>query len=111
VRRVYSRSRSSRENSFRDSVRARDGKCVLTGVVNNGASEGMWTGFEAAHIFPLERRELWRQCNFDRLITRPARNPINSVQNGMLVSSSAHRLFDSFLISVNPDVSDLGKLL
>ncbi|KAJ5921812.1 hypothetical protein N7516_009515 [Penicillium verrucosum] len=97
VRRVHSRSRSSRENSFRDSVRARDGKCVLTGLVNNLASEGMWTEFEAAHIFPLERRELWRQCNFDRLIT------INSVQNGMLVSSSVHRLFDSFLISVNPD--------
>ncbi|KAJ9486090.1 hypothetical protein VN97_g7259 [Penicillium thymicola] len=63
----------------------------------------MWTEFEAAHIFPLERRELWRQCNFDRLITRPGQNPINSVQNGMLVSSSVHRLFDSFLISVNPD--------
>ena len=106
MQRVYSGSQSGRENFFRDSVRARDGKCVLTGVVNNYASQdGGWVGFEAAHIFPMVHDGLWRRCNLDRFIPRPGRHPIHLVQNGLLVTTTMHNLFDNFLVSVNPDVS------
>ncbi|KAJ5801658.1 uncharacterized protein N7518_003726 [Penicillium psychrosexuale] len=113
VRRVYSGSQSSRENSFRHFVRARDGKCVLTGVVNKYASEDRcWVGFEAAHIFPMVHEGLWRRCNLSRFITRPGRHTIHSVQNGLLVTTTMHHLFDSFLVSVNPDdcykITDFG---
>ncbi|KAJ5944490.1 hypothetical protein N7516_004658 [Penicillium verrucosum] len=103
VLRIHSRSRSAREDSFRDSVRARDGKCVFTGVVNQFASSDEWTGFEAAHIFPMGQQELWSLGGFSRFITRPGRHPVNSVQNGLLLAAHMHQLFDSFLLSVNPD--------
>ncbi|KAJ5541442.1 hypothetical protein N7494_006518 [Penicillium frequentans] len=103
VRRVQSRSRSGHENAFRDSVRARDRMCVLTGVVTPGLTPSDWVGFEAAHIFPLERQQLWSDCNFNRSITRPGINPMNSVQNGILISATVHSLFDNFLVSANPD--------
>ncbi|KAF4761454.1 hypothetical protein HAV15_007750 [Penicillium sp. str.  len=103
VRRIYSRSRSPREDSFRDCVRARDGKCVLTGVGNQFASLDDWAGFEAAHIFPLGQQELWNLGGFSHFITRPGRNPVNSVQNGLLLAAQMHQLFDGFVVSVNPD--------
>lgn len=111
VRRVYSRDRSAREDSFRDSVRARDGKCVLTGVVNRSASLDNWAGFEAFHIYPLGQQELWNLNSFSRFITRPGRNPVNSVQNGLLLAANVHQLFDGLAVSVNPDVSKLLYLM
>ncbi|KAJ5890894.1 uncharacterized protein N7473_007122 [Penicillium subrubescens] len=98
VRRIFSLSRSGRGNdSFRDSVRSRDGKCVLTGVVN---TDDDWAGIEAADIFPVDREGLLPQRNFN--------HSINSVQNGLLVSATMHQLFDSYLVSVNPDITDFG---
>ena len=52
VARIMSHSVSGREDSFRNGIRIRDGKCVISGLVNAGASYDNWTGFEAAHIFP-----------------------------------------------------------
>ncbi|KAJ5576592.1 hypothetical protein N7535_003518 [Penicillium sp. DV-2018c] len=106
VRRIISHRESARENSFRDGVRARDGRCVLTGVVNHGASLDDWTGFEAAHIFPMEKETLWNQHNFSRWITNTTgchSAAINSVQNGILISGTIHSAFDNYLVSVNPD--------
>ncbi|KAJ5240070.1 hypothetical protein N7468_004689 [Penicillium chermesinum] len=81
IRRIFSRSRSNREQSFRNGVRARDKKCVFTGVVN--------------------RR------NFSQFITNTDSGnhaaSINSVQNGLLLQSTVHTLFDTYSISVNPD--------
>lgn len=88
----------------------RDGKCVLTGVVNIAASWDRWTGFEAAHIFPLEKEALWNQYNFGHWITNTTGRhsaTINLVQNGMLMAATLLTAFDSFLVSVNPDVSYL----
>lgn len=110
MRRIFSHSQSGREDAFRQDVRARDGKCVLTGVVNVAASWNGWTGFEAAHVFPLEKETLWNQYNFSRWITNTTGRhsaTINSVQNGMLMASTLHTAFDSFLVAVNPDVSYL----
>ncbi|KOS41027.1 hypothetical protein ACN38_g8105 [Penicillium nordicum] len=66
------------------------------------ASSDEWTGFEAAHIFHME---LWSLGGFGR----PGRHSVNSVQNGLLLAAHMHRLFDSFLLSVNPD--DDGRIL
>jgi hypothetical protein len=66
-----------------------------------------WTGFEAAHIFPLAYESHWTQYDFNRWITIPSPKggPINSVQNGLLLKSDIHQLFDSYQVSINPDVS------
>lgn len=85
-------------------MRARDGKCVFTGVAHLADD---WTTFDASHVFPLNRRQLWNECGYSNLITNPGSNPMNSVQNGLLLSASMHQLFDSYGVSVNPDVSQL----
>src|SRR2546423_13635425 len=67
---------------------------------------GRWVGFEAAHIFPLAYQGHWDQNHFSRWITLPSATggPINSVQNGLLLRSDIHQQFDSYLVSINPDV-------
>jgi HNH endonuclease len=113
--RVISHTLSGRENAFCNGVRARDGKCVISGVVNNLAHLGFWSGFEAAHVFPLEHESLWVQYGYGRWITNMNNavgvSRINSVQNGLLMSPTLHTLFDQYLFSINPDVSILGPNL
>ncbi|KAJ6021094.1 hypothetical protein N7540_006598 [Penicillium herquei] len=103
-RRVYSEasSRSTRHATFRNSVRARDGKCVISGVVNINREEE-WDVFEAAHVFPLARRETWAHLQFERYVTYQTADPMNSVQNGLLLLAGVHNRFDNYRLSVNPD--------
>ena len=71
------------------------------------ADYGDWDGFKAAHIFPIAYKGVWDDQNFSRWITIPAANdqhPINSVQNGLLLRSDIHQRFDTFKVSINPDV-------
>jgi predicted restriction endonuclease len=93
-------------HAFRNAVRLRDRRCIITGKVALGAQYGTWRGFEAAHIFPLAYEEHWRNNNFARWISIPpiTGGTINSIQNGMLLRSDIHELFDSFAFSINPDV-------
>ncbi|EQL30555.1 hypothetical protein BDFG_06950 [Blastomyces dermatitidis ATCC 26199] len=77
--RLMSHSISSRENSFPARIRQRDGKCVISGRINNAAQYGIWAAYEAAHVFPLEHESIW---------------------NGLLI---LHYVFDQYLFSVNPD--------
>jgi hypothetical protein len=74
----------------------------------NRSSPGDWTAFEAAHIFPLELENLWIEFNYGRWVDDidddAGISKINSCQNGILLQSTAHRMFDQYLISVNPDV-------
>ncbi|GFF71734.1 hypothetical protein IFM47457_02965 [Aspergillus lentulus] len=58
VLRICSHSDSGRETSFRDGVRARDKMCVLSGRKTMAPNLHDWTGFEAAHIFPLEKEDI-----------------------------------------------------
>jgi len=104
--RTISLSTGSRLQSFRDEIRKRDGRCVITGKIALGAYRNHWKGFEAAHIFPLAYEGHWVQHNFARWITIPAANgeTINSKQNGLLLRADIHGLFDSYDISINPDV-------
>ncbi|KAL1983690.1 hypothetical protein VTN96DRAFT_10119 [Rasamsonia emersonii] len=104
--RLISHAVSGREDAFRDGVRARDGKCVISGEVNDGATWGVWAGFQAAHVFPLEHENLWIQYNYGRWITKMddvvGNSKINSVQNGLLMSENLHTRFDQYLFSINP---------
>lgn len=89
-------------------MRARDGKCVITGEVNEIGQFGFWAGFHAAHVFPLEDERRWVEHGHSRWITNldntMAASGIDSVQNGLLMGTTFHQLFDQYLISINPDV-------
>ena len=92
--------------SFRDAVRERDYRCVMTGVHAIDAVWGDWTGYRATPIFPLTHEQHWVTHGFDWWITIPgARGSISSVQNGMLLRSDLAALFESYILSINPDVS------
>ncbi|KAK9364829.1 hypothetical protein V1509DRAFT_661355 [Lipomyces kononenkoae] len=105
--RLISHSVSGREDAFRDGVRARDGKCVVSGEINEGALWDVWAGFQAAHVFPLEYENLRIQYNYGRWITNmesvAGSSKINSIQNVLLMSQNLHTRFDQYLFSINPD--------
>jgi hypothetical protein len=84
----------------------RDRRCVISGTEAVGADVGFWTGFGAAHVFPLAYEGHWIAHNYSRWITIPPEKgeSIHSVQNGMLLRSDVHQLFDSYALSINPDV-------
>ena len=98
----------TRVASFRDSVRDRDRRCVITGWPVQLAQFGNWRSFDATHIFPLAYEEHWNQLNYARWITIPPANEcdgsINSVQNGILLRSDIRDYFDSYDLAINPDV-------
>lgn len=104
--RTISLQSGTRTKAFCDAVRSRDRRCIITGDRAVRARRGNWAGFEAAHIFPLAYNAQWMEQNFSRWITMPSTNgeSINSVQNGLLLRSDIHQLFDSYMISINPDV-------
>lgn len=103
--RLISTNSSIRVREFRDAVRNRDRRCLITGIEAED-ERGDWSGFEAAHVFPLAHEGHWQQRNFGRWITiPPARGgSISSVQNGILLRSDIHQLFDMYNLSINPDV-------
>lgn len=108
--RMISLQTGTRVQTFTNAVRSRDKQCVISGNRVFGAHLDFWTGFEAAHIFPLAFEGLWNDHNFDRWIKSPPNGEkikggkINSEQNGLLLRSDIHQLFDMYLVSINPDV-------
>lgn len=82
-----------------DAVRNRDGQSALTGYCYLD-----WVGLEAAHIFPLAHGAYWEAYKFGRWMTDSLSGSINPVQNGILLRSDFHKLFDLFMFSINPDV-------
>lgn len=105
VTRTESCSTGTRLHEFRDEVRKRDGGCVVSKRENSVARFGIWSGFEAAHIFPLAYEGYWKEQNFGRWVTLPTSSGdrINSVQNGLLLYGGLHTSFDHFEFSINPD--------
>ncbi|KAI5843787.1 HNH endonuclease-domain-containing protein [Morchella snyderi] len=103
--RTISLGTGPRTADFRKAVRERDGRCVITGKRAVNAHRGMWSGFQAAHIFPLAYLYDWNANNFGSLISIESTDgePINSVQNGMLLRADIHILFDSYELSIDPD--------
>lgn len=104
--RAFSHSTGTRTQAFRDAIRLRDRRCIISGQQVLNADIGFWTGFEAAHVFPLAHEDHWINHNYDRWITKPPAKggSINSIQNGLLLRSDIHQLFDSYTVSINPDV-------
>lgn len=105
--RTISRATGTRVAAFTEAVRSRDRRCVISGgIVPTFDGVDFWNGFEAAHIFPLAYEGHWIDHDYGRWITiEPAKGGrINSVQNGLLLASDIHQLFDAYDISINPDV-------
>ncbi|KAF8469072.1 HNH endonuclease-domain-containing protein [Kalaharituber pfeilii] len=94
----------TRVAEFRDAVRERDQRCVITGQ-RYVSARGSWAGFQAAHIFPPAYEGHWIEKDYGRWITIPpgTGGSINSVQNGLLLRADIHILFDSYDVSINPD--------
>lgn len=67
--RAISHPVTGRDDQFREAIRARDGKCVITGRINRSAYKNDWTSFEAAHIFPLGYGNYWEDGGFARWVT------------------------------------------
>ncbi|KAF2188005.1 hypothetical protein K469DRAFT_725039 [Zopfia rhizophila CBS 207.26] len=105
--RTISHATGTCTHTFCDAVRSRDRRCVVSGREVLEADYDNWTGFEAAHIFPLAYESYWNDNNYNRWITispaDPTKGSINSVQNGLLLDSSIHQEFDGYQFSVNPD--------
>ncbi|KAG0134057.1 hypothetical protein HOY82DRAFT_482005 [Tuber indicum] len=97
----------TRVESFRDAVRERDRRCVITGTRVLLPHLGRWRGFEVTHIFPLAYEGHWNDHNYGSWITiPPADEPhgsINSVQNGILLTMEIHDFFSSCDLAINPD--------
>ena len=108
--RALSSSAAARLDSFRQAVRMRDQGCVITKMpCIRGPQNGNWTPFQTAHVVPIAYANEWRNRDFARLITIPPPPPhhndtINSVQNGLLMRSDLHQLFDSYHFSILPSV-------
>jgi hypothetical protein len=105
--RTISLQTGTRTQAFRDAVRSRDRQCAISGEeVPSYGGEPFYMGFEAAHIFPLAHEGHWIDNNYDRWITIPPEKGgvINSVQNGLLLRGDIYQLFDSYNLSINPDV-------
>lgn len=96
-------SSTATTESFRNQVRHRDRRCVITGQVNLAAQVEMWDGFKAAHIFRRALNDIFRDHGFSQLITYHRSDPINSPQNGLLLRSDIHELWDDYSLAVNPN--------
>lgn len=102
--RTFSLSSTLIQTAFRDQVRKCDDRCVITGDINYEAKDNRWIGFETAHIFPLALDQLFDSLGFTELGTAH-NHPIgvNTPQNGILVHSNIHRLWDDYSIAINPN--------
>ncbi|KAH9036351.1 hypothetical protein EDB85DRAFT_781078 [Lactarius pseudohatsudake] len=90
-----------RSENFRRLVRERDRHCVVTRTRNF-----RFIGLEAAHIFPVAHLDLWRSGSWQQHITDDkydGETGIHSVQNGILLDSTAHIYFGKYLLAINPD--------
>jgi hypothetical protein len=103
-----SQQAGTRTQSFTEAIRSRDGRCVITGRLPPSVAGNNWSGLEAAHIFPLAYENIWNQSIYPNLITIPPASATagntNSVQNGLMLRSDIHQLFDGYHFSINPDV-------
>jgi hypothetical protein len=104
--RTESLATGTRIQAFCDAVRSRDRRCVVSGeVVPIFDGEPYYSGFQAAHIFPLAYEGHWKTYGYGSWITLPPRRggTINSVQNGILLEDAVHHKFDNYDFSINPD--------
>ena len=104
--RAASVSTSTRSEDFCHAIRERDRRCVMTGKGAHRTTLRLWVGLDATHVFPLAHEDHWVKHSYCDWITLQPESggSINSVQNGMLLTSELRELFESYLVSINPDV-------
>ena len=104
--RANSTTTGTRVRDFQHALRERDRGCVVSKVENTLRFLEMWSGFEAAHIFPLAYEGHWHAGGYSDFINIiPSHGgAINSVQNGLLLRGDLHTMFDTYIFSINPDV-------
>ncbi|KDQ14618.1 hypothetical protein BOTBODRAFT_174491 [Botryobasidium botryosum FD-172 SS1] len=92
------------EESFKDRVRARDGRCLVTG---HAVEDFDYAGFVAAHIFPIAHEASWKALGFAEQVQddhpSAGASKINSVQNGILLCVDAAALWDAYAFTIHPD--------
>jgi len=110
IPRLISYPTSGRHNSFQNTIRNRDRKCVISGTIvpEIFIQANNWTTFEAAHIIPPEQSSLSIQHEHPQSIkdndsTESPQSTINSPTNGLLLRSDLQQMFYGYLISLNPD--------
>jgi len=103
--RTLSLSATSRDSRFRNQVRDRDRRCVISGQVipERDIQDGYWGGLQAAHIFPLALDHLFNSLGYNNLITHNVPPGVNSPQNGILLRSDLHEYWVCYAFTVNPD--------
>ena len=91
---------------FCNSIRDRDRQCVISGSRMGSIDDEYWEGLEVTHIFPQAYENHWNTLNYGSMVTIPPKSgrSIDSVQNGMLLRSDIRCHFESYLVSINPDV-------
>ena len=62
-----------------------------------------WRRHEAAHVFPVALARFWDTCGVSSII-QSTDDPVNAVQNGILLLGDLHSQFDQYDVSINPDV-------
>ena len=105
--RTISLATGTRVKPFTDAVRSRDDGCLISGrLVEREDGRPYYDDFQAAHVFPLAYEGHWKDGDFRRWITQvPEKGgTINSIQNGLLLTCDVHSLFDTYALSINPDV-------
>ena len=104
--RAASPSTATQSGDFCQAIRERDRRCIMTGKGARSAAVGFWAGLETAHFFPPAYQRHWAEHNYGRCITIQPESggSINSVQNGILLEATLHQLFESYIVSINPDV-------
>ncbi|KDQ18506.1 hypothetical protein BOTBODRAFT_185081 [Botryobasidium botryosum FD-172 SS1] len=96
------KAKGPRESSFTTPLRSQDGKCVITGKSPYGKR---WTAIDASHIVPLAQAQLFNE-QFAPLLTDdtfPEGQPLNSVQNGLLLGCEFHAHWAKHDFSIDPD--------
>ncbi|KAK9371504.1 uncharacterized protein V1513DRAFT_455548 [Lipomyces chichibuensis] len=103
---MSSLSPSGRVRLFPAAVRNRDRRCVITGLALTQRELLLqrWTGYDAAHIFPVALESMFHNYNFGELVVLDeCDGSVNSPQNGLLVRKDVHGRFNQYEISINPN--------
>jgi len=98
----------TQDGSFCDAVRRSDRRCVRTDDPVREAQAGRWRGFDSPYVFPLAYKGKWKEIVYNSLSDRwtndSDRYRINSVRAAILNNRSIHRYFDTYEVTINPDV-------
>ncbi|GJJ07143.1 hypothetical protein Clacol_001343 [Clathrus columnatus] len=99
-------SGSPRKIEFRERIRARDSRCCVTRKL---VKNERFHAFRASHIFPIAHKDVWDTLRLYQYIEddfpqkEQGPNSINSIQNGLLLRSDIHDLFDAYDFGINVD--------